>query len=109
MARAHLLESGEASRVGGQRSSDLAQGYAAPGEAGRQDGPPRTEAATAGSGAAEDDSQARARGHWSESTVMSAPPNTHPALAALGTGRCLVIGEVALTHDGSLGLAHAFI
>jgi N-acetylneuraminate synthase len=32
-----------------------------------------------------------------------------PALAALGTGRCLVIGEVALAHDGSLGLAHAFI
>jgi N,N'-diacetyllegionaminate synthase len=33
----------------------------------------------------------------------------HPALTALGSGRCLVIGEVALTHDGSLGLAHAFI
>ena len=33
----------------------------------------------------------------------------HPALAALGRGRCLVIGEVALTHDGSLGLAHAFV
>jgi N,N'-diacetyllegionaminate synthase len=33
----------------------------------------------------------------------------HPALAALGSGRCLVIGEVALTHDGSLGNAHAFI
>ncbi len=33
----------------------------------------------------------------------------HPALAALGSGRCLVIGEVALTHDGSLGLAHAFV
>jgi N,N'-diacetyllegionaminate synthase len=33
----------------------------------------------------------------------------HPALASLGTGRCFVIGEVALTHDGSLGLAHAFI
>ena len=29
-----------------------------------------------------------------------------PILAA---GRCLVIGEVALTHDGSLGLAHAFV
>jgi len=25
------------------------------------------------------------------------------------SGRCLVIGEVALTHDGSLGLAHAFV
>jgi N-acetylneuraminate synthase len=34
---------------------------------------------------------------------------THPALDALGKGRCFVIGEVALTHDGSLGLAHAFI
>jgi N-acetylneuraminate synthase len=33
----------------------------------------------------------------------------HPALAALGSGRCLIIGEVALTHDGSLGLAHAFV
>ena len=32
-----------------------------------------------------------------------------PALAGLGSGRCLVIGEVALSHDGSLGLAHAFI
>jgi N,N'-diacetyllegionaminate synthase len=31
------------------------------------------------------------------------------APSGLGTGRCLVIGEVALTHDGSLGLAHAFI
>ena len=34
---------------------------------------------------------------------------THPGLSGLGTGRCLVIGEVALTHDGSLGLAHAFV
>jgi N,N'-diacetyllegionaminate synthase len=25
------------------------------------------------------------------------------------SGRCLIIGEVALTHDGSLGLAHAFV
>jgi N,N'-diacetyllegionaminate synthase len=33
----------------------------------------------------------------------------HPAIEALGHGRCLIIGEVALTHDGSLGLAHAFI
>lgn len=33
----------------------------------------------------------------------------HPALAGLGRGRCLLIGEVALSHDGSLGLAHAFI
>ena len=35
--------------------------------------------------------------------------SSHPALAALGSGRCLVIGEVALSHDGSLGLAHAFV
>ena len=34
---------------------------------------------------------------------------SHPALAGLGAGRCLIIGEVALTHDGSLGLAHAFV
>jgi N,N'-diacetyllegionaminate synthase len=34
---------------------------------------------------------------------------TSAALEGLGKGRCLVIGEVALTHDGSLGLAHAFI
>ncbi len=33
----------------------------------------------------------------------------HTAVAQLGQGRCLVIGEVALSHDGSLGLAHAFI
>jgi len=33
----------------------------------------------------------------------------HPAMAGLGNGRCLVIGEVALSHDGSLGLAHAFV
>jgi len=35
--------------------------------------------------------------------------SAHPALAALGSGRCLVIGEVALSHDGSLGVAHAFV
>ena len=34
---------------------------------------------------------------------------TSPAIDALGSGRCLIIGEVALTHDGSLGLAHAFV
>ena len=32
-----------------------------------------------------------------------------PDTALLRPGRCLIIGEVALTHDGSLGLAHAFI
>ncbi len=35
--------------------------------------------------------------------------NHHPSIEALGRGRCLIIGEVALTHDGSLGLAHAFV
>ncbi len=35
--------------------------------------------------------------------------NAHPALTGLGSGRCLIIGEVALTHDGSVGLAHAFV
>ena len=40
---------------------------------------------------------------------MTSTPSPHPALAALGKGRCLVIGEVALSHDGSLGLAHRFI
>ncbi|MEQ1574640.1 MAG: N-acetylneuraminate synthase family protein, partial [Vicinamibacterales bacterium] len=37
---------------------------------------------------------------------MSKPED---ALAGLGHGRCLVIGEVALTHDGSVNLAHAFV
>src|SRR6266542_7105252 len=40
---------------------------------------------------------------------MSALVQPHPAMAGLGAGRCLIVGEVALTHDGSLGLAHAFI
>ncbi len=40
---------------------------------------------------------------------MSVATHAHPALAGLGSGRCLVIGEVALSHDGSLGLAHAFV
>src|SRR5262245_5143710 len=35
--------------------------------------------------------------------------DANAALAGLGSGRCLVIGEVALSHDGSLGLAHTFI
>jgi len=34
---------------------------------------------------------------------------SHPALTSLGNGRCLVIGEVAMAHDGSLGLAHAYV
>lgn len=33
----------------------------------------------------------------------------HTALQGLGQGRCLIMADVALTHDGSLGLAHAFI
>jgi N,N'-diacetyllegionaminate synthase len=33
----------------------------------------------------------------------------HPAVASIGSGRCFVMGEVALTHDGSLNLAHAFV
>ena len=40
---------------------------------------------------------------------MTLPSPSHPALEPLGRGRCLIIGEVALSHDGSLGLAHAFI
>lgn len=40
---------------------------------------------------------------------MTTPSAVHPALDGLGRGRCLVIAEVALTHDGSLGLAHAFV
>jgi N,N'-diacetyllegionaminate synthase len=33
----------------------------------------------------------------------------HPGVASIGSGRCFVMGEVALSHDGSLGLAHTFI
>jgi N-acetylneuraminate synthase len=36
---------------------------------------------------------------------MTAPACT----LTLGGGRCLIIGEVAQAHDGSLGMAHAFI
>lgn len=28
---------------------------------------------------------------------------------AIGTGSCLIVGEVAMAHDGSLGAAHAYI
>jgi N-acetylneuraminate synthase len=41
--------------------------------------------------------------------VTAASWAAHPALRQLGEGRCLIIGEVALGHDGSLGLAHAFV
>jgi N,N'-diacetyllegionaminate synthase len=34
---------------------------------------------------------------------MSSPPS------GLTTGRCFIIGEVGLAHDGSLGYAHAFV
>ena len=40
---------------------------------------------------------------------MTVSSDSHPALAGLGSGRCLIVGEVALTHDGSLGQAHAFV
>jgi N-acetylneuraminate synthase len=36
-------------------------------------------------------------------------PEVDAGRLVVGNGRCLVIGEVAQTHDGSLGLAHAFI
>lgn len=35
--------------------------------------------------------------------------HTESPAAPLVRGRCLIIGEVGLTHDGSLGLAHAFV
>jgi N,N'-diacetyllegionaminate synthase len=31
------------------------------------------------------------------------------AVSRIGSGRCFVMGEVALSHDGSLGLAHRFV
>ena len=34
---------------------------------------------------------------------------THPSVKALGNGRCLIIAEVGLAHDGSLSLAHDYI
>jgi N-acetylneuraminate synthase len=34
---------------------------------------------------------------------------TDGGTAGLGGGRCLLIGEVAQAHDGSVGMAHAFI
>lgn len=34
---------------------------------------------------------------------------TPDSVASIGSGRCFVMGEVALSHDGSLGLAHKFI
>jgi N-acetylneuraminate synthase len=33
----------------------------------------------------------------------------HPASARAGRAGCLLVGEVAQAHDGSLGLAHAFV
>ena len=40
---------------------------------------------------------------------MSPASQTLSPEPILRAGRCLIIGEVALTHDGSLGLAHAFV
>ena len=56
----------------------------------------------------QDDREERAR-RRPRAVIMTTAFQSHPALAGLGSGRCLIIGEVALTHDGSLGLAHAFI
>ena len=39
---------------------------------------------------------------------MSAPPRRSLPVG-LQAGRCLIIGEVGLAHDGSLGFAHAFV
>ena len=36
-------------------------------------------------------------------------PATPVGVASIGSGRCFVMGEVAMSHDGSLGLAHRFI
>jgi len=36
-------------------------------------------------------------------------PTIYSACQSLGGGRCLIVGEVGLGHDGSLGQAHAFI
>jgi N-acetylneuraminate synthase len=35
--------------------------------------------------------------------------DNHPTTPGLQHGRCFIIAEVGLAHDGSLGLAHAFI
>jgi N-acetylneuraminate synthase len=35
--------------------------------------------------------------------------NPESSLSLSSGGRCLVVGEVAQAHDGSLGMAHAFI
>src|SRR5688500_4627381 len=34
---------------------------------------------------------------------------THAVAPGLRPDRCLIVGEVGLSHDGSLGLAHAFV
>ena len=38
-----------------------------------------------------------------------APPRQFGMLAANAPSRCLIVGEVAPAHDGSLGTAHAFM
>jgi N-acetylneuraminate synthase len=40
---------------------------------------------------------------------MTKPSGSSRSRISSGDGRCLIIGEVAQAHDGSLGLAHAFI
>lgn len=44
---------------------------------------------------------------WSDETLRQAL--RRKAGSPRGTGGCLVVGEVAQSHDGSLGTAHAFI
>jgi N,N'-diacetyllegionaminate synthase len=46
---------------------------------------------------------------WQDA-VISYPPMSAGSGTGLGpSGRCLIVGEVAQSHDGSLGMAHAFI
>src|SRR5436309_3983544 len=43
-----------------------------------------------------------------ECTDQMPDPNSIPAAAPMGKP-CFIVGEVAQAHDGSLGMAHAFI
>jgi N-acetylneuraminate synthase len=40
---------------------------------------------------------------------MTQPRNDNLAESSANARRCLIVGEVAMAHDGSLGLAHAYI
>src|SRR5688572_21886299 len=42
-------------------------------------------------------------------TAWEQPMNPRSFLSPSSGGRCLVVGEVAQAHDGSLGMAHAYI